>query len=236
MSSLLQAKSRSRENAKSLAVFSDFDGTVTSVDTSVFLLERFGSPAWREIEDRMLSGEITEMKGYAQEIASLRVSKAEALRQLADNIEIDPGFSNFVEMLRQYGLPFVILSGGIDFIIETLLKRNGFSHLEIRANSARVEGERWRLIPSRQPRIKGLCNHCKSFSIAQIKEESLRIVYIGDGLTDRCPAGYADIVFAKGELADYCTAEGISFHPYRDFDNIADKFASLIAEPATSNE
>lgn len=213
-----------RNNA---VVFSDFDGTITTLDTSVFLLERFGSPAWREIEDRMLTGEMTEMEGYAEEIDSIRVSKENALKAILDSVSIDPAFPEFIDRLEKRGFPFIILSGGIDFIIETVLAKYNLPRLEIRANSAHIDGDRWKLVKSSRPRIRGLCNHCKTHSVLEAGQNGGGTIYIGDGLTDRCPAEKADIVFAKGELAEHCRAEKIPFTQFTGFADILDEMEKL---------
>jgi 2-hydroxy-3-keto-5-methylthiopentenyl-1-phosphate phosphatase len=46
------------------------------------------------------------------------------------------------------------------------------------------------------------------------------LVYIGEGYSDRCPAAYADVVFAKDALQTYCREENISYIPYRSFHDV----------------
>jgi 2-hydroxy-3-keto-5-methylthiopentenyl-1-phosphate phosphatase len=41
------------------------------------------------------------------------------------------------------------------------------------------------------------------------------VIYVGDGRSDTCAVQFADIVFAKGTLAAYCTSMRIPHHPYR---------------------
>jgi len=43
---------------------------------------------------------------------------------------------------------------------------------------------------------------------------------VGDGLTDRCVAPEADLLFAKKALVQICEAEAISFRPYRHFGDV----------------
>ena len=203
-----------------LAVFSDFDGTISSCDTWVFLLEKFGPPEWTEIEKQMLRGELTEKEGFAMEIASLRTSWDIALKTTLKSITIDRYFSDFVNVLAEAEIPFKVVSGGILPMIEALLKKAGIANVEIRANDVEVNGDKWRLIPAKSPSIKGLCNHCKTHWLREKKEQGYQIVYIGDGHTDRCPAECADIVFAKAELAKYCRKNGMEFQPFDSFRNI----------------
>ena len=51
-----------------------------------------------------------------------------------------------------------------------------------------------------------------------------RIVYVGDGYSDRCPALAAERVFARAGLADYLEREG---RPYEPFETLGDVLAAL---------
>jgi 2-hydroxy-3-keto-5-methylthiopentenyl-1-phosphate phosphatase len=48
------------------------------------------------------------------------------------------------------------------------------------------------------------------------------IAYVGDGWSDRCAAKAADLVFARGTLAEHLTAEGIPFEPFDDLFDVRD--------------
>ena len=56
------------------------------------------------------------------------------------------------------------------------------------------------------------CAHCKARHLRATTTRPR--VYIGDGLSDLCPARVAEIVFAKDSLADALGREGISFFPF----------------------
>ena len=214
---------------KPIAVFCDFDGTITTKDTTVFLLERFGNLDWLTIEERMLAGEISEAEGLSAEFALINISWEEAIEAILDEIQIDSTFPKFIAWLKGFDIPFTILSGGIEEISRSLLKKHGLAGLEVYANRLRVEENRWILIPSDKPKIRGLCNHCKTFSVLESRKEGYLTVYIGDGLTDLCPAGNADIVFAKGDLAVYCEEKNMEFHRFNDFSDIGIQLERLIS-------
>ena len=46
------------------------------------------------------------------------------------------------------------------------------------------------------------------------------VAFVGDGVSDRFGARYADVTFAKDELAEHCGREAIPFLPYADFDDV----------------
>jgi 2-hydroxy-3-keto-5-methylthiopentenyl-1-phosphate phosphatase len=52
-----------------------------------------------------------------------------------------------------------------------------------------------------------------------------RVVYIGDGYSDRCAALAADRVFARRELALYLARDGVAFEPFDDFVQIRSALA-----------
>jgi 2-hydroxy-3-keto-5-methylthiopentenyl-1-phosphate phosphatase len=45
-------------------------------------------------------------------------------------------------------------------------------------------------------------------------------IYIGDGLSDTCPAQYADLIFAKGSLARHLEKKRVSYKRFKDFSTI----------------
>ena len=55
------------------------------------------------------------------------------------------------------------------------------------------------------------------------------IVYIGEGYSDRCPARYADIVFAKDDLLKFCHRENISYLEYRTFADVQLRLESVLS-------
>jgi SHS2 domain-containing protein len=59
-----------------------------------------------------------------------------------------------------------------------------------------------------------------------------RVIYIGDGHSDRCPARHATTVFAKSHLAQILAAEGV---PYREFENLSQVAAMLSGADASGD-
>lgn len=211
-----------------LAIFSDFDGTITTEDTLVYLLDKYGSPDWWDIENRLLQGTIDEKQALPAEIDTLNVPWDEAISALLSDIEIDPGFAEFIKWIGNRKIPFSILSGGFKEISSALLKYHFKNNFKILANSLEIDGCNWKVVPSKQPKINNLCNNCKSFPLLEMKKKGYQTVYIGDGSTDRCPASNADMVFAKSDLADYCRDNSITFQTYSGFNDILNIMCKLI--------
>ena len=111
-----------------------------------------------------------------------------------------------------------ILSDGYDFNIKTVLTRHGIIDAQFYANSLVFEDGFRMKCNYANPSCRD-CGSCKTVLMEKLKEAGSQSVYIGDGYSDTCPAGNADLVFAKDKLYRYCREHGIDavhFHNFRD--------------------
>ncbi|MBU0508382.1 MtnX-like HAD-IB family phosphatase [bacterium] len=207
----------------SLSICCDFDGTICIPDSSEYLLEKFGLPGWKELDDAVWRGEITEREAFARQVSLLRVSWEEARSALHSGVRIREGFSDFMSFCRAGGIPLAILSSGLRELIDELLSRAGVSGIPVHSHQARIEGDHWTLIPWTGRRLAEHCSHCKCAYVVAEREAGKRVVYIGDGYTDLCPVQQADFVFATGRLADECRRKKQTFFPFDSFRDVEDK-------------
>ncbi len=187
-------------------VFVDFDGTIADNDVTDVLLERFASPNWESIEQDWLSGKIGARECMMRQIALIKASPAE-LKKCLDEMKIDPAFPDFVHLLDEQGVDIAILSDGLDYSIRTILKRYGLENVKVFANRLLYAGnDNWQLqFPYKNVACPAGNCKCRHFANAG----NGFTLYIGDGTSDFCAAGKADLVLAKGKLADYCAANSI---------------------------
>lgn len=161
----------------------------------------------------------------------------DALDAVLDGVELDPGFGAFVAWCEARRLAVSIVSDGVDDFIARLLDRHGLGRLGVVANRLRQEGGAWRLEqPWSRPGCaagSGVCK-CKAAAGFGRSETSPPLVYVGDGRSDFCVAGRADILFAKGALADYAASRGQAFHPFETFHDVTATLARLIAPAAAT--
>ena len=59
------------------------------------------------------------------------------------------------------------------------------------------------------------------------------IVYVGEGYSDRCPVRFADVIFAKDDLLQYCRKENIPHYEYATFADIQRRMQDLIQDRQT---
>ena len=211
----------------------DFDGTIAPADIGAGLVRRFapGSAARLDaLEADWRAGRIGSRELTLAQCAMLRVSEAEALA-FVRGFGLDPAFAPFAREALARGDQVTIVSDGFDFYLRDRLDAVGLGDLPRAGNLARFEGDR--MIPSFPFAAAGCgrCANCKAQHVDRAREQGDRVVVVGDGASDRCAAELADIVFARGELLDWCRGRGIPAHPFDDFAAVAAFARGRTAEP-----
>jgi 2,3-diketo-5-methylthio-1-phosphopentane phosphatase len=211
------------------SVFLDFDGTVSSVDTGVHLLERLAPPEWREVDAEYLRGEIGSRVCLLDEWDLLPHDEA-VLRDALRDVAIDPDAAGLVADLRAAGAEVLVVSDGFGFFATEVAGALG---VPILTNT--VDWTTGRLEFPHEDRCCACssCGVCKQAPIKDAKYEGRSTVLVGDGASDYKAALLADVVFAKGTLAEWCTRQGVPFTP---FATLADVRAALVpgGEPVSS--
>jgi len=144
---------------------------------------------------------------------------------------IDRAFPAFVAEAEAAGIPLAIVSDGLDYAIRRILVSHGLGRLPIIANRLEAAGARsWRLdFPHGNPTCRIAMGNCKCACAGRARDEQRRVLLIGDGASDFCVAGEADLVFAKHRLIEHCRSAGIAYVPVTGFADAADLLPTLIA-------
>ncbi|MBI1953354.1 MAG: MtnX-like HAD-IB family phosphatase [Candidatus Omnitrophica bacterium] len=203
-----------------LLIACDFDGTLTRQDTLVTILDSFGSPSWREVQQKVVSGEIPIREGLAAEMASVRANREQLIELLTQQVGVDPAFSGFLHLTRREGVPLVCLTGGFDLCVETVLKKEGLWPLPYLANRLLKDNGSWHVEFPYPSATCAACGHCKADPIRGWNEQGYTTVFVGNGVTDRCPARVANLTFAKEELGQWCQSQGLPWVPYENFSDV----------------
>jgi 2-hydroxy-3-keto-5-methylthiopentenyl-1-phosphate phosphatase len=216
-------------------VFVDFDGTITRFDVGDTLFERFGGTACTDAVHRYEKGEISAVECFRKECAACGDVPLPELEAFLDSQEIDTTFREFLDFCRSRSCECVILSDGMNYYIERILRRHDLN-VSFQSNTLTlvpVEGTRnVRFVPS-FPFTDETCDRCaacKRNHMLSVSADEDIIVYVGEGYSDRCPARYADVVFAKDHLLEYCRQESIPFYEYHTFADVRRKLESLLDE------
>lgn len=215
-------------------VFSDFDGTISTQDVGDEIFREFAGEVATDIVERYRSGVITARECLQRECEAVEHCKPVELEAFISRFGLHPTFKSFVVFCDANGIPLTILSDGLDFYVERLLRREGLGHLPWFANHLEfvLKGSNTKLLPSfpYSDSECQLCGNCKRNHVLTLSADEDIIVYVGDGLSDRCPVRYADLVFAKESLIPYCQSQNISYFEYRHFHDVQQRLARIIQQ------
>lgn len=218
---------------------SDFDGTISSVDATDRLLEEYADPAWQDIEAEWKSGLIGSRECLARQIALIREPKAK-IEALARSISIDPEFKSFAHYCERSGTKLVIVSDGLDCLINPILQREGLSHIPVFSNALVAAGHNAFQLAS--PYADAICcsgaGTCKCAVIDMLSDDAnTSILYVGDGRSDFCAAARsADIIAAKSSLARHLEATGRSYRHFDTFEDVRLLLSGLLRSPVATVE
>ncbi len=218
----------------SLKIYCDFDGTITINDVWLNSLGKF-------IKDKQKLNELCE-EFYSQKIGTREINRRhlalvedfsfDKFNSYLDEEPVDIHFSGFVSFCKENNFDITILSSGLDYYINYILKRN---NIDIKFYSSElIWDEKQNKITCQYVHTDEYCKLCdtckRNLLINNTNDlENQVSVYIGDGVSDYCVSGYADIVFAKGNLASYCWKNNITYFDYNYFSDVKNKLIRLIS-------
>lgn len=193
-----------------IRIYCDFDGTITSRDSIVFLTERFGGGEGfrQDIFKQIVSGQLTVFQAIEAELATVQVSWAEAASALRANIRVDPSFASFVDWSRERNYYLAVVSSGMLPVIELFLNS---LNIPLFAHQVEVSQDGWQyhVDPPMQ----------KTELLGRLPATD-RVIYVGDGTSDVDVAPMVDLLFATSYLATYCRDHGIPFVPFENFEDV----------------
>lgn len=193
------------------SVFLDFDGTISTADIGVHLLDRLATEEWRHLDVEYASGRIGSRECLDLEWAMLPQDEA-LLRATAREVPLDPGFQRLVDDLRAAGAEVLVVSDGFGFYAEEACAAAGVDLL-----SNAVD---WNTGQLEYPNVDrccpcSTCGTCKQAPVKDARRRGRATVLVGDGTSDRKAALLADRIFAKDGLAEWCEFSDVPYTPFR---------------------
>jgi 2,3-diketo-5-methylthio-1-phosphopentane phosphatase len=201
-----------------VVVVLDFDGTVTTKDVGDEVCDRFSPPSWRDIDAQWVRNEISLPEAQRRMWALARCTRQQAVDFGREVGVLRPGFDGFLAAASQAGVRLWLASGGFDFYIEAILgERLGRFECSF-FNRTRFDGEGIAL-DFHQGLGCDKCAVCKGRVCERARAEGARVVFVGDGASDRCAIGKADVMcaVAGSMLARGCEARGVPHHTFESF-------------------
>jgi 2,3-diketo-5-methylthio-1-phosphopentane phosphatase len=202
---------------------SDFDGTMTRHDFYKLVIESLLPPGTPDYWAQYRAGTLTHFEALRRYFASIRAEEREVLA-VVERMELDPELPAAVESLQRTGWSIVVTSAGCDWYIRRLLAAAGVS-VEVHSNPGRFEPGRGLLMemPADSPYLSPTLGVDKTAVVRRLIAGGGPVAFAGDGFPDAEPARLVpgDLRFARGDLADVLRGEGLPFHPFDSWSDIA---------------
>ena len=132
-------------------------------------------------------------------------------------VALDSGFQPLVRDLRAAGADVVVVSDGFGFYVD-----QACAGLDLQVLTNAVDFAAGELLFPHEDRCCpcSTCGVCKQAPIKDARYHGRTTVLVGDGVSDRKAALLADVVFAKGVLADWCEAVGVDCTRFDTLDDV----------------
>jgi len=197
----------------------DFDGTITQEDQSFLLLDTFGKGNWRQLLAEYREGKISVGQFNIKAFAMVKEDKQTLLDFITDKVKIRVGFSELLTYCRRNGFQFIIVSNGLDFYIDAILKHIGVQNIKVFAAQAHFGsgGIEVKYMGLNRFHLEG---DFKETYVRSFLADGYRVIYVGNGLSDISPAKQAHHIFARDELLAYCKEASLNCTPFIDLNDV----------------
>jgi 2-hydroxy-3-keto-5-methylthiopentenyl-1-phosphate phosphatase len=196
----------------------DFDGTVTEEDVSFALLDAYAGD-WRKRLIDYQKGRISVGRFNTEVFARVRADRQTLIRIAKENARLRSGFPEMVACCRRKGFRLVIVSNGLDFYIEEILKDLGLTGMEVFAARTRFL-PRGLQVQYVGPDGQMLDSSFKEAYVDLFLGQGYRIIYAGNGDSDFQPARKCHYVLATGNLLTRCRQAKLDCIPFSDFNEV----------------
>lgn len=205
--------------ARKTLVQCDFDGTITEEDVSFLLLDAFADGDWRQLFREYEEGRISVGRFSREAFATVKAGRGSLLRFIRGKIRLRPGFPELVACCRRKGFRLAVVSNGLDFYIQQILKDIGLADIEVVAAKTRFHGKSLE-IQYVGPDGRPLEDNFKGAYVDSFRGEGYRLIYVGNGTSDILPARQCHYVFATGALLAHCQQANLNCTPFTDFNEV----------------
>ena len=198
----------------------DFDSTIAEDDISFMLLDAFADGDWRQVLREYREHKIPVGVFNAKSFGMVKADKQTMLDFIFKRgVKVRAGFDELLTYCAKKGYKFVIVSNGLSFYIEAILRDIGVDNIEVFASEAKFNPEGLE-VKYTGPDGSELESGFKDAYTELFIRQGYRVIYIGDGKSDRFPAMKANYIFARDDLLDYCLKKNIHCTPFDDLNDV----------------
>jgi 2-hydroxy-3-keto-5-methylthiopentenyl-1-phosphate phosphatase len=223
----IQTPNSKLQNLAKRVVFCDFDGTITAEETFVGMLKQFTPELSNQLMPEMYARRLTLREGVRQLLESIPSVRYSEILDYAKPKLIRPGLVELLDFLDAEGVPFVVVSGGLRGMVETVLNQASTgipSLLERVAAIYAVDVDTTGEFLQVQSEFEGgteLVSKVKVMAQHPAEEQ----IAIGDSVTDLEMSLYAPVVFARDRLIQYLDEHNRPYIPWNDFFDIGEQLS-----------
>ncbi|VXD22184.1 HAD-IB family phosphatase [Planktothrix paucivesiculata] len=198
-------------------IFCDFDGTITAEETFVAMLKEFAPDKAAQIMPLLYRQEMTLREGVRTMLESIPSRCYPEIIEFSKTKKIRPGFVEFLDFLNTQEVPFILVSGGVRVMVETVLgdltqKIDGMYAVDLDTS------EEYFKVNSEFEADTELVAKVKVMELYPNPEK----IVIGDSITDLNMALATPLVFARDRLAKYLDEYQKPYINWTDFFDITD--------------
>jgi len=197
----------------------DFDGTITEEDVSFVLLDSFTGGEWRPLLEDYRAGRISVGHLNRKAFGMVKADQQELVKAMNGRYKIRSGFQELVDYCHKEGLRFVIVSNGLDFYINVILRELGLQDIEVFAARTQFHTEGLR-VSYIGPKGKEIDEGFKEAHVDSFSSQGYRVFYAGNGVSDFPAARKCYHIFATGELLSVCRKEKVECFAFDDLKEI----------------
>jgi 2-hydroxy-3-keto-5-methylthiopentenyl-1-phosphate phosphatase len=211
---------------KSTLIQCDFDGTVTIGDVSFLILDEFTGTDWRQLFQDYMQGKMSVNAFNATAFSRVKASRETLDGFVRQKVVMRPGLPELLAACRERGFRFTIVSNGMTFYIDAILKMLGLDEVEFLAAQALFNPEgiqAWYAGPDGELVENGF----KEAYTRRFLEQGYRVVYIGNGTSDFPPARMCQHIFAIDNLLKECRSAGVPHTPFTDLHDVVKGIKAL---------
>ena len=199
----------------------DFDNTIAEFDVSFMLLDAFADGDWRQILQEYRKHRIPVGVFSQRTFNMIKADEATMVDYLfiGKRVSIRPGFKELLDLCSRKGFEFIIVSNGLKFYIDAILKQAGVTDIEVFAAHTDFNPDGLKITyigPDGQP----VLDKFKQLYVERHLGQGYRVAYIGDGYSDIMPASLSNYVFARDDLLNHCRENNLKCTPFNDLNDV----------------
>lgn len=205
---------------KKFAFVSDFDGTLSSKDFYHIIIEKYMGNEGKELYTEWKKTKKINVEFLNKVFGSTHLSEKEIYDEIIQ-IPLDKYAKEFINKIKENNGDFYIVSAGTSYYIKILLEHFGIKDVPVISMEGVYSNGGIKIIPDPNSEyFSEVFGLDKRKVVESIKKDYNYLIFAGDSEPDLEAAKTADLVYARGELAELLRKENINFTVFSDFKEI----------------